>query len=65
MHSGAFLRVQRCYQFPHNKQVLSPLSVFGGFKQQMIIMSEMLSVHVLEDKCCFSSLNIVDEALLD
>lgn len=25
----------------------------------------MLSVHVLEDKCYFSSLSIVDEAVLD
>lgn len=65
MCSGAFLRVQRCYQFPHKKQELSPLSVFGGFKQQMMVMGEMLSVHVLEDKCYFSSLIIVDKAVLD
>lgn len=31
----------------------------------MMIQGEMLSVHVLEDKYSFSSLSILDEAMLD
>lgn len=30
-----------------------------------MVMGETVSVHVLEDKCCLSVLNVVDEAVLD
>lgn len=63
------IRVERRYHFTHKRLELPPslnsCSVIRGFKQQVMTQGEMLALGVLEDKSSFSSLSIVNEAVVD